>query len=196
MEDSSFIKQLQGGEEQGLIAAYQRYRQPLLFFVLRYVKNQQVAEDIVADVFVKAWDMRHSFQREDGLRAFLYVAAKNASLNALRKPQHLAIDVELDQLEDVFMADSDIFSNIVRSELMKSIMEEVEKLPQKQGLIFRYTFLEELSVEEISEKLQLSANAVYATRSRALATLRDLLIKRGVVVSFTLLPCITMFIHS
>ena len=189
MENTVFIDDLRNGEEEGLVAAYRLYRQPLLFFVIRYVGSRETAEDIVADVFVKAWNARDIFHRVDSLRAYLYTAAKNASLNYLRKPQPVSLeDVPADFEETGF--DEDIFSGILRTELIKSILEEVDKLPQKQREVFRYTFLEDLNVEEISEKLQLSATAVYANRSRAIATLRELLMKKGVVVTLSLLQAL------
>lgn len=192
MERSIFINNLRNGEEGGLVTAYRLYRQPLLHFVIRYVRDREVAEDIVADVFVKAWNARSTFQKVDGLRAFLYVAAKNASLNYLRKPQSISLDRSPEDFEELLLADADIFSTIVRTELIKIILEEVDKLPKKQRDVFRYTFLEDLSVEEISEKLQISATAVYASRSRAIATLRELLHGKGIVVPLALLYALFM----
>ncbi len=189
MESAVFINDLRSGLKEGLMEAYRLYRGPLLFFVIRYVGNRETAEDIVADVFVKAWTARDTFHRVDNLRAYLYVAAKNASLNYLRRPQVVSLeDVPADIEETLF--DEDILSNIVRTELVKSILEEVDKLPLRQREVFRYIFIEDLSVKEISEKLHLSANSIYTNRSRAIATLRELLIKKGVVVTLSLLQAL------
>lgn len=187
MENAIFLNDMGNGEVEGLTTAYRLYRQPLLFFVIRYVGSRQVAEDIVADVFVKAWNARGNLRNVDSLRAYLYVTAKNASLNYLRKPQAVALEDVPTDFEETLLGDDDLFGNIVRTELIKSILEEVDKLPLKQQEVFRYTFLEDLSVAEISEKLQVTATAVYANRSRAIATLRELLMKKGVVVPLSLL---------
>lgn len=193
MENAIFLNNMCNGEVEGLTTAYRLYRQPLLFFVIRYVGSREVAEDIVADVFVKAWDARTNLRRIDSLRAYLYVMAKNASLNYLRKPQAMSLEDVPADFEETLLEDDDIFGNILRTELIKSILEEVDKLPLKQQEVFRYTFLEDMSVEEISEKLQLSATAVYANRSRAIATLRELLMRKGLVVTFSLLHA--LFLH-
>lgn len=187
MENAIFLNDMGNGEVEGLTTAYRLYRQPLLFFVIRYVGSRQVAEDIVADVFVKAWNARSNLRNVDSLRAYLYVTAKNASLNYLRKPQAVALEDVPTDFGETLLGDDDLFGNIVRTELIKSILEEVDKLPLKQQEVFRYTFLEDLSVAEISEKLQVTATAVYANRSRAIATLRELLMKKGVVVPLSLL---------
>ncbi|MBD1433718.1 sigma-70 family RNA polymerase sigma factor [Sphingobacterium sp. DN00404] len=193
MENTIFLNNMCNGEVEGLTTAYRLYRQPLLFFVIRYVGSREVAEDIVADIFVKAWNARTKLRRIDSLRAYLYVMAKNASLNYLRRPQAMSLEDVPADFEETLLEDDDIFGNILRTELIKSIMEEVDRLPLKQQEVFRYTFLEDMSVEEISEKLQLSATAVYANRSRAIATLRELLMKKGLVVTFSLLH--TLFLQ-
>ncbi|RZF62135.1 sigma-70 family RNA polymerase sigma factor [Sphingobacterium corticibacterium] len=193
MENVIFLNSMCNGEVEGLTTAYRLYRQPLLFFVIRYVGSREVAEDIVSDVFVKAWNARTNLRRIDSLRAYLYVMAKNASLNYLRRPQAMSLEDVPADFEETLLEDDDIFGNILRTELIKSIMEEVDRLPLKQQEVFRYTFLEDMSVEEISEKLQLSATAVYANRSRAIATLRELLMKKGLVVTFSLLH--TLFLQ-
>ncbi len=193
MENVIFLNSMCNGDVEGLTTAYRLYRQPLLFFVIRYVGSREVAEDIVSDVFVKAWNARTNLRRIDSLRAYLYVMAKNASLNYLRRPQAMSLEDVPADFEETLLEDDDIFGNILRTELIKSIMEEVDRLPLKQQEVFRYTFLEDMSVEEISEKLQLSATAVYANRSRAIATLRELLMKKGLVVTFSLLH--TLFLQ-
>src|SRR5690606_32688260 len=187
MDNSIFLNNGCNGEVEGLTTAYRLYRQPLLFFVIQYVGNREVAEDIVADVFVKAWNVRHNLRCEDSLRAYLYVMAKNASLNYLRRPQAISLEDVPASFEDRLLEDEDILGNILRAELIKSIMEEVDKLPQKQKEVFQFTFLEDLSVEEISIKLKMSVTAVYTNRSRAVSTLRQMLTKKGITLTFSLL---------
>lgn len=62
MENAIFLNDLGNGEVEELTTAYRLYRQPLLFFVIRYVGSREVAEDIVADVLVKAWNARNSLR--------------------------------------------------------------------------------------------------------------------------------------
>lgn len=187
MEKSVLINDLNDGREEGLVAIYRLYHRPLLYFSMRYVHIKEIAEDIVADTFVKAWDAREGFDHVGTLRGFLYVSAKNACLNHLRNPEVRYGQDSIENLEDVLMEDSDIFLKIVRTELLNSIFDEVSKLPEKQQEVFRLTFLEDMTVEEIAEKLKISATAVYANRSRALANLRELLKASGTLPILSLL---------
>lgn len=173
MDHSVLINYLHDDNDAGLIGIYRLYNKPLLYFVQRYLKNYQLAEEVVADVFVKVWERRHRFANINCLRAFLYIAAKNICLNKLRGERIFKDAENIDDYEQLLSEDSDAFTKMVRAELLKSIMDEVQRLPEKQRQIFHMTFIEDMSIDEIGLHLGMSPNAVYTNRSRALATLRD-----------------------
>src|SRR5690606_13042990 len=167
------IHTLRSGKEEGLVGIYRLYNKPLLFFARKYVKDYQLAEEIVADVFVKVWERKANFNSLDSVRAFLYIATKNRCLNQLRV-KHVHENIEdITNYEDLLFEDADAFTKIVRTELIKTIFEEVERLPEKQRNIFNKLFLEDKTVEEIGEELNMAPQAVYTNKSRALATLRQ-----------------------
>ncbi|MCL4639757.1 MULTISPECIES: RNA polymerase sigma factor [Olivibacter] len=173
MDHSVLINYLHDDNDAGLIGIYRLYNKPLLYFVQRYLKNHQLAEEVVADVFVKVWERRLHFTNMNALRAFLYIAAKNICLNKLRGDRIFKDAENIEDYSQLLTEDSDAFTQIVRAELLKSIMDEVQRLPEKQRKIFHMTFIDDMSMDEIGLHLGMSPNAVYTNRSRALATLRD-----------------------
>jgi RNA polymerase sigma-70 factor (ECF subfamily) len=108
----------------------------------------------------------------DHLRALLYVAAKNASLNNLRSNKSRLSFEPLIQSEDLWNKDPDTFTQMIQIELIQAIFEEVERLPQKQKQVFNLTYFEDKTAEEIAKQLNISVASVYTNRSRALSTLR------------------------
>jgi len=172
MDHSVLINYLHDGNDAGLIGVYRLYNKPLFYFVQRYLKNYQIAEEVVADVFVKVWERRLQFADMNRLRAFLYIAAKNMCLNRLRGERIFKDAENIEDYDQLLTEDGDAFTQMVRAELLKSIMEEVQRLPEKQRQIFQMSFLDDMSIDEIGTKLGMSPNAVYANKSRALATLR------------------------
>lgn len=158
-------------DAQQLDALFKRYHRSLLYFAKSMVRDQETAEELVADSFVKLWRRRENFENDDKLKAFLYIATKNACLNHLNSAHaRRAFDGEaLDVLQSV---DPDSYAQIVRAELMQQIYDEVMKLPEKQREVFRLTFFEELDTDEIAERLGMTPTAIFANRSRATDTLR------------------------
>lgn len=179
MTDSQLIDSLKADNQAGFVAIYHKYYKQLLFFILRYLKEVDVAEEIVADVFVKVWSLRTDFHSMEALRAFLYIAAKNASLNAIRAKRTMGIREPLSNYEDLLADDRDAFSKMIHAELLHAIFSEVQKLPEKQREVFNLSYLEDKTVEEISDQLKISPAAVYTNRSRALSRLKELLNSKG-----------------
>jgi RNA polymerase sigma-70 factor (ECF subfamily) len=78
---------------------------------------------------------------------------------------------------------------MIHAELIHSIFIEVGKLPEKQREVFNMTYLEDKTVEEIAEELQMSPASVYTNRSRAIHTIRTLL---GTKNALTLLAFLSL----
>lgn len=175
MTDSQLIDSLKTDGQEGFVAIYRKFYKQLLFFILGYLKENRVAEEIVADVFVKVWERRSDFHTMENLKAFIYISAKNASLNVIRSERSKGIHESLTNYEDLLADDRDVFSKMIHAELINSIFIEVGKLPEKQREVFNMTYLEDKTVEEIAEELQMSPTAVYTNRSRAIHTIRTLL---------------------
>ena len=175
MTDSQLIDSLKTDGQEGFVAIYRKFYKQLLFFILGYLKENRVAEEIVADVFVKVWERRSDFHTMENLKAFIYISAKNASLNVIRSERSKGIHESLTNYEDLLADDRDVFSKMIHAELINSIFIEVGKLPEKQREVFNMTYLENKTVEEIAEELQMSPTAVYTNRSRAIHTIRTLL---------------------
>lgn len=160
-------------DSQQLDALFRQYHRSLLYFAKSMVRDQGTAEELVADSFVKLWRRREAFESGDKVKAFLYIATKNACLNYLHSAyaRQAFGDESLDVLQSV---DPDSYARIVRAELMQQIYEEVMKLPEKQREVFRLTFFEELDTDEIAERLGMTSTAIFANRSRAIEALRKL----------------------
>lgn len=173
IDDALLINSLQNGEEGGLEGIYRLYSKQLLFFAQKYIKNYQIAEEIVADVFVKLWERRVSFSSLDRIRTFLYIVTKNKCLNQLRGTNRCESIDDVDNYEELLYEDLDAFAKIVRAELLKMIYNEVQKLPEKQREVFNKTFLEDKTIEEISKEMNMAPQAVYTNKSRALTALRQ-----------------------
>lgn len=170
---SGLVALLNNGDERGLVGIYDLFYKRLLFFAIKYVKHQQVAEEVVGDVFVKLWERRTAFANIGRIQAFLYIAVKNRALNHLRDVKDRLYIADVENHEELLSTDIDAFTKVVQIELLDLIYNEVRKLPEKQRVVFNKTFFEDKTIDEISEELGMAPQAVYTNKSRALATLRQ-----------------------
>ena len=184
--DLAGIKALKAGDESALRTIFERHNRKMLHFAKSIVKYQEVAEEIVAESMVKLWQQRETFETSDNVNAFLYVVIRNLGVNYIKSSyasQQFDYDID-DTLESM---DSDIYVKIVRAELLQSIYNEVDKLPEKQREVFRLTYFEDMSTDEICEKLGMSSSAVFTNRSRAVENLRLVFKSRDTLMILMLL---------
>ena len=75
------INSLIGGDEKAFQAFFVDYYPVLVSFAMKYLENQETAEDVVQDVFVKIWETREKLGGIDNLPAYLYQMVRFKSFN-------------------------------------------------------------------------------------------------------------------
>lgn len=159
IEDRKLLEQIKNDDVYALKTLFAKYYSPLCFFAFQFVKNSDISEEVVSDVFLNIWLKRGKIEITYTLRSYLYTAVRNTSLNYL-KQNHLHFD-EIELIEE-FKTISNISADeqIVISDLQEGIENLISKLPKKRQIIFRMNRLDGLSYKEIAEILNISINTV------------------------------------
>jgi len=175
---SNSIKGLIIGDEETYISLFREYYVVLCSYSRRYVGRKDVAEEIASDTFMKIWENRESLQINTSVKAYLFQAVCNNSLNYLRKLKKEAI------LDEYFLetASENIGFASISEEIeeqsltMESINEKIEEavglLPEQQQKVFRLKRFEGKKNKEVAEILGLSVKTVEMHLSKATLTLR------------------------
>lgn len=151
---------------------FRAYYRALCYFARRYLKDPDLAEDTVQEVFVRILEEKMTFQSEEHLRRFLYTAVRNSCLNQKRLTE-IHENVLNKVKEESPDADDNLFNGIVRSEVYRLILKAVEELPTECGRIFRMAYIEGLDNEEIAAQLGISVNTVKVQKNKAKIRLRE-----------------------
>lgn len=126
------------------------------------------ADDIVQDVFVKAYSALKKFRRESSVYTWLYRITVNVALNTLRKQRvkdFIRIDEFFETADDKNEQPDVVFE---KNEQQKLIEKAIAKLPKKQKTVFILRYQEELSYEEISHILKTSIGGLKANYFHAI----------------------------
>ncbi|QEC40623.1 RNA polymerase sigma-70 factor [Pseudobacter ginsenosidimutans] len=170
--DDNLIPAFRQGDQQAFTVFFRQYYRPLCFFAEQLLGSMSDAEDIVKDSYLKLWNKRTAFDQPQSIKSFLYTATRNASLNHLRHQKvKNNFQKEMHYLDDQ-KGDELVLQQMIRSELMRSIYQEIEKLPEKRQQVFRMIYFDGLKNEEIAEKLGISVFTVKEHKAKALAQLR------------------------
>ena len=93
-----WIEQLHAGKEEAYRILFDEYYQMLCVFAMKYIKDKEVAEDIVQDIILELYSRRLRFNTPVALKSFLFLSVKNRALNFLRRQRaqehYLSISVE------------------------------------------------------------------------------------------------------
>lgn len=149
---------------------YNEYADDIFRFVFVHVRDTQVAEDITADTFLKAWNKIDTFDWRHG-RAWLYTIARNNLADHWRKNKPLPLDEEIEIADDK-PAQSEILDKKLD---FKRAAKALAKLPEEMKSVVTLRFLQGYSVRETAQALDISESNVRVVQYRALKKLRKVL---------------------
>jgi RNA polymerase sigma-70 factor (ECF subfamily) len=166
------IAAIRNGDVTAFEAAFRTYYRRLCAVVYAFVDSAETAEEIVQDLFLKIWRQRESLQITESLQAYLYQAARNASLNHLKHRRIESRWSERVRAEDPPVAPG-ADDELAEGELSRAIAAGIAALPERCRLVFTMSRHQGLSYAEIANTLGISVKTVEAQMGRALKSLRE-----------------------
>lgn len=133
---------------------------PLKSFAKAILKSNELAEEVVSDVFMEIWSNRKNLKNIENLNVYLYICVRNASLKKLKQTQK-ASTVSLDDMQvDFASADPDAETNLMTQELYQKIESAINLLPQQCKIIFKLAKEDKLKYKEIALILNISVKTI------------------------------------
>lgn len=143
----------------------------MLFFAIRYVKEEEAAKEIVQEAFINLWEKRDSIDPEREVKSYLSASIRNRCLNYLRDNKRYA--GTLLSLGGLLpLPSSEDADTIEFKELSRQIHNAIDELPEKCREVFRLNRFEQMKYQQIADHLQISVKTVETQMSKALAHLR------------------------
>lgn len=178
--EGELIALFRSGDRKALQHLYTLHYKTLCYFANKLILNTPQAEDIVADSYVKLWNLRSNFDTLVNIRAFLYITVRNACFNFLRQSKRITAAQE--EMLYLLQHDSDkIQFTEIEASLLDKIYAEIESLPKQCREVFKLFYLQQLSTTEIAQRMNLSRNTVQNHKIRATKLLRTAFLKRNLL---------------
>src|SRR5919197_2627764 len=179
-DEPQLVRQAKTGNSEAFGQLYDAYLERIYRFVYFRVEDQQTAEDITSQVFLKAWSNldRFSFSRTPYL-AWLYTIAHNAVIDhyRTRKVTTALDDVQLSQPDHSEVVESDIDLSVE----MQSVKAALRTLTDDQQKVLTLKFIEGMSNNEIARHLGKREGAIRALQMRGLQALAKQLEEKMVI---------------
>lgn len=170
--DISLLERLKKGDKTAFEKVYNLFCNRIYNFIHLSILNNEDAEEIVQEVFIKIWDERINLDVDKSFKSFLYTIAKNKVNDHLRKV--LQEKKYLESLIGEFsIADNDLEKIVDYRETQKVIRELVSMLPVRRREAFELSRFKNKSYREISKEMNISENTVDTHIRKALSFLRE-----------------------
>jgi len=136
------------------------------------VRNPDRAEDVAAEVFLKAWRSRHTLRDEATALSWLLSITHNSAMSMVRATREVA---DLNTLAEASDESADPSAEMFAEFEASRVREAIARLTPEQQQVIVLRFFEGLPHDEVARRLGSNSNAVRATQFRALTRLRKLL---------------------
>lgn len=168
-----YIRRAKEGCTESFGKIYDMYFLQVYRYTAFRVPNE-IAEDLVADIFVKAWEKLHTYKERKNIpfAAWLFRIARHTVIDAYRT--HRGFEEVPESIED-----NDLFNRadtkVGRDEMLLLVNTAIEKLPDRYREILLLSFMAELPHAEIARVLHMTEGAVRILKHRALKKLETYL---------------------
>ncbi len=174
-ETVNLIHQAQAGDTDAFNSLVAIYDRRVMELAHRLLRNEQDAEDLYQDVFMKVYTNINQFRFESDFFTWLYRITVNTAYNFKKRVSKYArITVsdenETDSLD--WIPDPKTASPDISSDVKNAVMNAIKKLPQKQRTVFILKHLENLKIIDIARLLDIGEGTVKKYLFRAMEKLR------------------------
>jgi RNA polymerase sigma-70 factor (ECF subfamily) len=179
--DKDLLNELCNGNEEAFEFIFLNYYNKLCIYANFLLKNKETAKEVVQDVFLKMWETRHKLIITVSLRAYLYKAVHNKSINYINnlcaQKKHLKNLTDELYMQSIISPLSNNYpvANLISKELEEEIEKALNALPEKCRIIFELCRFEDLSYLDVAKKMNISVNTVKTQMKRAFEKLREAL---------------------
>lgn len=172
LSDDELLGLLKASDHAAFNEIYHRYFQLLYIHANKKLGDEDLAKDVVQDIFTALWFKREFDQHIKDLAAYLFTSARNKIFDLFAHQQ--VQQKHLDSLQNFLTAKPVISTDyhIREAQLKAYIEQQIQQLPAKMRAIFEMSRKEELSYKEIAERLETSENNVSKQVNNALRILR------------------------
>jgi len=167
-DDKYYIDRIVGGDVNAFSYLVDKYKGMVYTLSLKFLKNDEDAEELAQDVFIKVFNGLKDFKFDSKFSTWLYRITYNAAISKLRKKQ-----IETRDIENVSLPESQVLNSynavneLTKQEQIKYIKLVFERLNEEDSVILTLFYLQENSIQEICEITGYSESNVKVKLHRA-----------------------------
>lgn len=171
-DEKDLVALLNEGNETAFEELYHFYSRRLFGYLIKLVKSETFAAELLQDTFVKIWNNRQKIDPGQSFRSYLFRISENLVYDFFRKA---ARDKKLQAvlINNTYDKYRHVEETLCRKEDVQLLQNAIDTLPSKRRQVFQLVKMEELSYEEVSELLHVSVSTVNDHVVKATKSIRE-----------------------
>ena len=192
ISDDFLIKEFKSGNDKCFDIILEKYQQRVFSYILKLVKNQELANDIFQEVFIKVITnlKKENYNHEGKLISWILRIAHNQVIDFFRKDSKMSfvgrsanVSEEFNIFDLIHLEDESIEDVLVNEQIMNDVKALVEHLPEDQKEVVKMRFFKQMSFKDIACKTDVSINTSLGRMRYALINLRKLIANKNLILS-------------
>jgi RNA polymerase sigma-70 factor (ECF subfamily) len=179
-DEKSILKRLKTGDIAAIDAIYNLYSRKVYSFAFSLLKDHNLSEDLMQDVFVKLWEKREQINPDLKFENYLFTICYNSALQYFRR-KSVELKVKDYLLKNAPESISETTNTVICNELMDIVERSVEKLPPRRKLVYKLSRQEYMQIKEIAESLSISPRTAESHLTKALSFIKQELEKASLL---------------
>jgi len=169
--DQELMASLKQGDKSAFTEVYNRHKGELFLFAMKLVKDEDLAADLVQDVLISFWDRREVAAVKSTIAAYLFKALRYRFFDWVDQ-QKVRADYAASFQQFIDAGEWVTDNQVAEKELMTFVEAQIERLPEKMRAVFIMSYKENLSYQEIGERLNISEKTAHNQANNALKILK------------------------
>lgn len=166
--DDELMQEIAKGCSKSFGLLFEAHGSLVLGYAKRLMKDQNMAEDISQEVWMKVVRASSTYQSQGHFKAWLLTLTRNLCFNKLKVEQRLLFTEDAEELSTAVDHESEnLETQMLFESHITQIKEAIDELPENQRLAITLLVVEELSYESISDHLEISVSATKSLIHRA-----------------------------
>lgn len=190
LSDYELIKQFMNGSQPSIEELITRYKSKVYTYILLMVKNQQLAEDLFQETFIKVIQSlkMHKYKDNGKFVSWVIRIAHNLVIDHFRKEKQINTcnneDYEADLFNSRKFSAKNIEQLIVHDQIIKDVRKLIDELPDDQREVVMLRHYGQLSFKEIAEQTDVSINTALGRMRYALINMRKMIEEKKLSLTF------------
>ena len=174
--DQILINQIVEGDTNSFTILVDRYKDLVFTLALRMLKNREEAEEVAQDTFIKTYKSLEKFKGDSKFSTWIYRVAYNSCLDRIKKNKKHLNDVEINEFtEHQVVSIDNALDKMEIKEREDAIQKCIETLPSEESFLLTLYYFDDLSLEEISKIVGITANSIKVKLFRSRKKLASIL---------------------